>query len=78
MVKNPVMLVALNESEHSFYALEWTLNHFFAPNAGHSVKLHVIHARPSPASLLGMGEIGKANLPSHYTFWFGLTSHKDT
>ncbi|XP_062155217.1 uncharacterized protein LOC133863278 [Alnus glutinosa] len=52
------MLVALDESEHSFYALEWTLNHFFAPNVGHSFKLHVIHARPSPASLLGMGEIG--------------------
>ncbi|XP_059435292.1 universal stress protein PHOS32-like [Corylus avellana] len=59
MAKNiPVMLVAVDESEHSFYALEWTLDHFFAPNVSHSFKLHVIHARPSPASLLGMGGIG--------------------
>lgn len=55
------MLVALDESDQSFYALEWTLDHFFASNLSHSFKLHVIHARPSPASLLGMGGIGKAN-----------------
>jgi nucleotide-binding universal stress UspA family protein len=27
----PVMLVGIDNSEHSYHALEWTLQHFFAP-----------------------------------------------
>ena len=56
-----MMLVAVDESDHSFYALEWTLDHFFPPNENHSFQLIVIHARVSPSLYVGMGGIGKAN-----------------
>ncbi|KAL8143069.1 hypothetical protein V2J09_016101 [Rumex salicifolius] len=53
-VEKPVMLVAIDESEHSFYALEWTLDHFFVPHAPNfPFDLIVIHAKPSPAASIG-------------------------
>ncbi|GMY27742.1 universal stress protein PHOS32-like [Fagus crenata] len=58
MAEKPVMLVAVDESDHSFYALEWTLDHFFPPNENHSFQLIVIHARVSPSLYVGMGGIG--------------------
>ncbi|KAK3020830.1 hypothetical protein RJ639_045512 [Escallonia herrerae] len=58
-----VMLVAVDDSEHSFYALDWTLDHFFtpfAPNSPH--KLVVVHAKPTPASAIGLAGPGAADL----------------
>lgn len=49
----PVMLVAIDESDHSAYALKWTLDHFFSTN--NSVfKLVLVHARPAATSSVGL------------------------
>ncbi|XP_056170490.1 uncharacterized protein LOC115673398 [Syzygium oleosum] len=50
-----VMVVGVDESELSLYALQWTLDCFFAPFAPHfPFKLVVVHAKPSPASVIGV------------------------
>ena len=54
----PLMLVAIDDSEHSFYALEWILDHFFVEGASHLFRLTLIHARASPASALGVAGVG--------------------
>ncbi|XP_022749037.1 uncharacterized protein LOC111298576 [Durio zibethinus] len=52
----PIMLVAMDDSSHSLYALEWTLDHFFTPfGSNHPFELLVIHARPHAISVLGLG-----------------------
>lgn len=54
-----VMVVGVDDSEHSFYALDWTLDHFFVPFAGAApFKLVIVHAKPSPASAIGLGGPG--------------------
>ncbi|KAF8667661.1 hypothetical protein HU200_052868 [Digitaria exilis] len=50
--KKPVMVVGIDDSEHSYYALEWTLQHFFAPGQPQQYKLVVLTAKPPAASLL--------------------------
>ncbi|XP_061995024.1 universal stress protein PHOS32 [Rosa rugosa] len=57
----PLMLIAIDDSEHSFYALEWTLDHLFAPGSTHPFKLGIIHARASPASALGVAGVGSGD-----------------
>ncbi len=58
-----VMIVAMDESEHSFYALQWTLNHFFAPSSGTApFKLVLVHAKPSPATAVGLAGPGAADV----------------
>jgi hypothetical protein len=54
----PVMVVAIDESDHSAYALKWTLDHFF--NAGNDsvFKLVLVHARPSATSSVGLAGPG--------------------
>ncbi|KAK6138939.1 hypothetical protein DH2020_027320 [Rehmannia glutinosa] len=49
-----VMLIAVDDSEHSFYTLDWVLTHFFTPPSDAKFKLIVIHARPSPTSVIGL------------------------
>ncbi|KAI3425494.1 Usp domain-containing protein [Psidium guajava] len=50
-----VMVFGADESELSLYALQWTLDRFFAPLAPHfPFKLVVVHAKPSPASVIGL------------------------
>ncbi|KAI4329941.1 hypothetical protein MLD38_028266 [Melastoma candidum] len=53
-----VMVVGVDESEHSMYALQWTIDHFFLPFSSHGgnspFKLVVVHAKPSPASSAGL------------------------
>ncbi|CAK8572795.1 unnamed protein product [Lathyrus sativus] len=57
----PVMIVAIDESEHSAYALKWTLDHFF--NNNNSVfKLVLLHARPSATSSVGLAGPGAAEV----------------
>ncbi|GMI72148.1 hypothetical protein like AT2G47710 [Hibiscus trionum] len=48
-----VMLIAMDDSAHSMYALEWTLDHLFTPfGSVQPFQLIVIHARPVPISVL--------------------------
>ncbi|KAK4780697.1 hypothetical protein SAY87_016803 [Trapa incisa] len=50
----PVMLVGIDDSEHSLYALDWTIDHFFAPFSHcPPFKLVVLHAKPSPSTMAG-------------------------
>ncbi|KAI6674633.1 hypothetical protein NL676_002539 [Syzygium grande] len=50
-----VMVVGVDESELSLYALQWTLDCFFARFAPHfPFKLVVVHAKPRPASVIGL------------------------
>ncbi|KAK1592312.1 hypothetical protein Q3G72_022933 [Acer saccharum] len=47
--EKPVLMVAVDDSVHSYYALEWTLDHFFAAyGPDHPFKLKLVHARPTP------------------------------
>ncbi|XP_059625684.1 universal stress protein PHOS34 [Cornus florida] len=62
-VEKSVMVVGIDDSEHSSYALEWTLNHFFIPLASNSLfKLVIVHAKPSPASVVGLAGPGAADV----------------
>ncbi|XP_022760579.1 universal stress protein PHOS34-like [Durio zibethinus] len=50
-----IMMVAMDDSAHSMYALEWTLDRFFTPfGSNHPFQLLVVHARPLPISVLGL------------------------
>lgn len=58
--EKPVMVIGLDESDHSYYALEWTLDHFFAPFAPNfPYKLIILHAKASTASIVGLAGPGK-------------------
>ncbi|KAF2315006.1 hypothetical protein GH714_037516 [Hevea brasiliensis] len=53
-----VMVVGVDDSEHSLYALGWTLDHFFVPFASNSpFNLVVVHAKPTAASAVGAAEV---------------------
>ncbi|KAG8079355.1 hypothetical protein GUJ93_ZPchr0007g3129 [Zizania palustris] len=49
-----VVLVGVDDSEHSNYALEWTVRHLAAGMAG-GAELVIVHAKPSPSSVVGFG-----------------------
>ncbi|CAA7044217.1 unnamed protein product [Microthlaspi erraticum] len=57
-----VMMVGIDESEHSMYALEWTLDRFFLSdeNENPPFKLHILHARPHAISALCVSGPGAA------------------
>lgn len=53
------MLVGIDDSEHSFYALEWTLDHFFTNfPTDPPFKLIVVHAKPLPSAIVGLAGAG--------------------
>ncbi|KAJ0035917.1 hypothetical protein Pint_24514 [Pistacia integerrima] len=55
----PLMLVAVDDSNHSFFALEWALDNFFVSvGSNHLFRLMVIHARPTPTTFFGFGGPG--------------------
>ncbi|MQL71972.1 hypothetical protein Taro_004295 [Colocasia esculenta] len=59
-----VAVVGLDDSEHSYYALQWTLDHFFA-NAHFCPPLFslvIVHAKPSPTSVVGLAGPGAADV----------------
>ncbi|KAL8151602.1 hypothetical protein V2J09_021410 [Rumex salicifolius] len=59
----PVMVVGIDDSEHSFYALSWALEHFFVPHAPISpFNLVIVHAKPSAASAIGLAGPGGAEI----------------
>jgi hypothetical protein len=49
-----VVVVGVDDSEHSYHALEWTVRHV----AGGAVELVVVHAKPSAASIISFGGAG--------------------
>ncbi|KAE8009492.1 hypothetical protein FH972_005926 [Carpinus fangiana] len=58
-----VMVVGIDDSEHSSYALGWTLDHFFIPCASNpTFKLVVVHAKPTPTSAVGLAGPGAAEV----------------
>ncbi|XP_047336450.1 universal stress protein PHOS34 [Impatiens glandulifera] len=60
-MEKPVMLVGVDESDHSFYALEWTLDHFFVPYAPNTpFNLIIIHSKPTPLTVIGIAGPGVA------------------
>ncbi|KAL3829378.1 hypothetical protein ACJIZ3_018180 [Penstemon smallii] len=52
MADKQVMLIALDDSEHSFYALDWTLDHFFSSAFTTNFNVIVIHARVPSTSVI--------------------------
>ncbi|GAB4841142.1 hypothetical protein Ancab_021886 [Ancistrocladus abbreviatus] len=61
--EKPVMVVGIDDSEHSFYALEWALEHFFTPHAPEfPFKLFIVHAKATPASAIGLAGPGAAEV----------------
>lgn len=64
------MVVGIDDSDHSFHALEWTLEHFFSPSPENSAfKLVVVHAKPSAATAVG-GLTGPGTVPPPLTLIF--------
>ncbi|PIA44402.1 hypothetical protein AQUCO_01700178v1 [Aquilegia coerulea] len=63
----PVMIVGIDDSEHSFYALEWTLDRFFPSSTASDppYKLMVIHARPLASATVGIAGPGAADVYSY-------------
>ncbi|ESR36987.1 hypothetical protein CICLE_v10029382mg [Citrus x clementina] len=57
------MVVGIDDSEHSTYALQWTLDHFFANSTVNPpFKLVIVHAKPSPSSVVGLAGPGAAEV----------------
>ena len=53
------MVVGVDESEHSYYALQWTLLHFFSPGQLQQLyRLVVVTAKPTAASAVGLAGPG--------------------
>ena len=52
------MVAGIDESDHSFYALEWALQHFFPPGQPQQYRLVVVTAKPSAASAVGLAGPG--------------------
>ncbi|KAH0667421.1 universal stress protein A-like protein [Solanum tuberosum] len=61
MGEKPVMVVGMDDSEHSFYALEWTLEHLFGPSPP-PFKLLIVHAKPTATSAIGLAGPGGADV----------------
>lgn len=58
MAEKQVMVVGIDDSSYSLYALEWTLEHLLAPTPNPIFKLVLVYAKPSPtyaAGLVGPG-----------------------
>ncbi|KAL6847411.1 hypothetical protein ACP4OV_023264 [Aristida adscensionis] len=56
------MVVGVDDSDHSFYALQWALQHFFAPAQPQLYRLAVVTAKPTAASAVGFAGPGAADV----------------
>ncbi|KAJ9545448.1 hypothetical protein OSB04_025155 [Centaurea solstitialis] len=55
MAEKQVIVVGFDDSAHSRYALDWTLEHFFTNQATKSLfKLIIVNAKVAPVSVLGL------------------------
>ncbi|XP_061364121.1 universal stress protein PHOS34-like isoform X2 [Gastrolobium bilobum] len=60
-----VMVLAIDEHEHSNYALEWTLDHFFTPFGSNApFNLVIVNAKPSPPVAVSMAGPGSEIFPA--------------
>lgn len=51
-----VIVAGFDDSEHSIYALDWILKHFFAPFASNPIyRLVLVHAKPSLPAVVPAG-----------------------
>ncbi|XP_043718677.1 universal stress protein PHOS34-like [Telopea speciosissima] len=58
-IEKSIMVVGIDDSEISFYALNWALDHFFVPFASNPpFKLVVVHAKPFPTTVVGIAGPG--------------------
>ncbi|KAL4383314.1 hypothetical protein GQ457_15G021730 [Hibiscus cannabinus] len=55
------LVVGVDESEHSMYALDWTLDHFFF-SSDPPFKLFIVHAKPTASSVVGLAGPGAAEV----------------
>ena len=79
VAEKPVMVVAIDDSEHSTYALEWTLDHFFTPYASnHPFKLVLVHAKPTASTSVGLAGPGKnSNFHLFHILFHQIPSNKN-
>lgn len=56
MAGKQAMIFALDDTDHSFYALEWTLDHFFVTDS--LFKLVIVHVKTTPTSVIGLAGPG--------------------
>ncbi|XP_066359286.1 universal stress protein PHOS34-like [Miscanthus floridulus] len=56
------MVAGVDDSDHSFYALQWALQHFFPPGQPQQYRLVVVTAKPSAASAVGLAGPGAADV----------------
>ncbi|KAJ9700013.1 hypothetical protein PVL29_005717 [Vitis rotundifolia] len=63
--ERPVLVIGIDDSSHSFYALEWTLDHFFSPPKAKPFKLVIVYARPPPSSVIGCAGPGIPDIIAH-------------
>lgn len=67
--EKPVMLLGIDDSEQSFYALEWAIDHFFIPFAPNfPFKLCLVHSKPTPMSAIGFAGPGMFSFFDHPQF----------
>lgn len=57
MAATQTMIFALDDTDHSFYALEWTLDHFFG-QFDSLFKLIIVHVKITPTSVVGLAGPG--------------------
>ncbi|KMZ66454.1 Universal stress protein [Zostera marina] len=69
MAAETVMVVGMDESEHSQYAFHWTIEHFFSNSNSSSIfKLVVVHAKPSPTSSFALAGPGAIDVIPYIDF----------
>ncbi|CAN4091682.1 unnamed protein product [Withania somnifera] len=61
MAEKQSMIFALDDTEHSFYALEWTLDHFFCA-IDFLFKLVIVHVKTTPTSFVGLAGPGTSDV----------------
>ena len=78
VAEKQVMVVGIDDSEQSTYALGWTLKHFFTPYASnHPFKLVLVHAKPTVSSAVSLAGPGiKIKLPSFSCFFSSNTQQQ--
>ncbi|XP_062204090.1 universal stress protein PHOS34-like [Phragmites australis] len=56
------MVVGADESDHSYYALQWALQHFFPPGQPQQYRLAVVTAKLPAVSAVGLAGPGAADV----------------
>ncbi|KAJ8898628.1 hypothetical protein K2173_004241 [Erythroxylum novogranatense] len=62
-MEKQVMVVGIDDSEHSGYALDWILEKFFVPFGANSpFRIVIVHAKPTASSAVGLAGPGAAEV----------------